>query len=183
MEHAGQLSPEAIEELLARRALALEQPPKPDPLENNVLHVVTFTLAGERYGIEAESVREIVCVDDFTPIPGAPPFVTGVVNLRGGIVAVVDLRILLALPARGLVDMPQAIIVGRDTAEFGILATEVQEFVAVRPEELLEPSASSAGIEKALLKGVSVDAMLLLDGRKLLTDPRLFVNESANAGA
>lgn len=180
---SGRLAPEAAAEVLARRARALERAPAPEPLADEAMHVVTFTLAGERYGIEAELVREIVRLNDFTPVPGAPPFVIGVINLRGEIVAVVDLRLLLAISAPGLVDLPRVIVVGRDAAEFGILATGVQQIVSLRSEDLLAPPEAIGRIGRELAKGVSRDALLLLDGRKLLADRRLFVNPSANAGA
>ena len=61
-------------------------------------HLVTFQLGNEEYGIEIASVQEIIRATDITPVPGAPAHVRGVINLRGKIIPVVDLRTRFALP-------------------------------------------------------------------------------------
>lgn len=180
---AAQFAPPAADELLARRARALEQPPAAESAPSEMLSIVTFKLAGEQYGIEAQSIREIVRVDDLTPLPGAPLFEPGVMNLRGKVIRVVDLRVLFEISARGLVDLPRAIVLGGETADFAILVSDVQEFASLPQAELREPSALFAGIPKELIKGVSPSGTLVFDGRKLSADPRLFFNKPANPGS
>lgn len=170
------LAPEAAAELLARRARELERSPPAEPPATELLHLVTFTLAAERYAIETDWVREIVRLADYTHLPGAPPFVTGVFNLRGEIIAIVDLRRLFATTAGGLADLPHVIVLGRDRAEFGILAVEVEQVAPARRDKLLEPSLSIPAVDRELVKGVTRDALIVLDGGRLLSDPRLYVN-------
>lgn len=176
-------SPEAAAELLARRARALERPLEPASLAGDFSNIVAFTLGAERYGIEMKWIRAVIRFTDLTPVPGAPAFVTGVINYRGEIVAVIDLRALFGIKAGGLVDMLNVIVVGSERAEFGILASRVLETLYVRGEELARsPLEALGGADGELIKGVARDALVVLDGRQLLTDRRLFVNECKNHG-
>ena len=86
--------------ILDERARRLAAPISDATIATEVLEVATFTLSGERYAIETRYVREIVALADFTPVPGGPSVLFGVVNLRGDVLAVFDLRSLLGL-ARG----------------------------------------------------------------------------------
>lgn len=181
IEHSERFSPQAAAELLARRARALEKPPPQEPPADELL-VVAFSLGQERYAIEAEWVREVVRLTDFTPVAGAPPMVSGVINHRGEIVAIVDLRMLFGTASQGLVDMLRVVLVGADKVEFGLLASRVVEFEALRPEELTRrPSELVGRISGDLVRGVTRDAVVVLDGRKLLSDPRLYAHKSSNA--
>src|SRR3546814_4484079 len=80
-----------------------------------------------RYAVETRYVREVTRFADFTTVPGAPNFVVGVTNLRGGVLVVFDLRKILGIPAPGLTDLSRVIVHGRERAEFGILADAVHE--------------------------------------------------------
>jgi purine-binding chemotaxis protein CheW len=183
IEHAQRPSPEVAADVLARRARALERAPEREPAATEVLNVVAFTLGQERYGIEMSWIREITRLPHLALVPGAPAFVAGVINYRGEIVAVFDLRTLLGTASRGLVDMLRVVVVGSERAEFGILASRVLQAETVRPEELSrKPLKSVAGVGGTLVMGVTRDALIVLDGRKLLSDPRLFVNECKSAG-
>lgn len=176
-------APEAAAELLARRAQALERPLERKLLAGDALNLVAFTLGREQYGIEMEWIREVVRFTDLTPVPGAPAFIAGVINYRGEIIAVFDLRELFGIKSNEVVDMLRVIVVGCERAEFGVLASRVLETVFVNGEELARTSLEAlSGAGGELVKGVARDALVVLDGQKLLSDPRLFVNECKNAG-
>jgi purine-binding chemotaxis protein CheW len=180
---AEQPSPEAAAELLARQARALEQPLEQGALAGECANVVAFTLGAERYGIEMEWIREIVRLTDLTPVPGAPALIAGVINYRGDIVTVVDLREIFGIKTSGLVDMLSVIVVGSERVEFGVLASRLLETLSVNDEELaVDPLEAVSGAGGALVKGITRDAVVVLDGQKLLTDRNLFVNECKDAG-
>jgi purine-binding chemotaxis protein CheW len=147
-----------------------------------LLEVVVFTLAGERYALETRHVREIRALEDLTPLPGAPVFLAGVTNLRGQILAVIDLRTFFGVPARGLTDRTRLIVLGDERAEFGVLADTVAEVVTLGPGEVREPPGSVAGVARAYLRGVTGDALIVLAGEVLLQDPRLFIDQGDDAG-
>ena len=99
------LSPEQAKAVLDERARALARVPPAAPKASEVLEIATFALANEHYGVETRYVREVVRLADYTPLPGAPAFLVGVLNLRGEILALIDLRTFFGVPARGLTDL------------------------------------------------------------------------------
>src|SRR6266446_5169387 len=111
-EQALQLSPERGQEVMDARALLLAQTPAGEAQTVATFEVIVFTLANERYAIETCHVREVIRFSDFTPLPGAPEFLVGVTNLRGHILAVVDLRKFFGVAARGLTDLSRVLVLG-----------------------------------------------------------------------
>jgi purine-binding chemotaxis protein CheW len=176
-EEALRLSRERARAVMDERARILARVPAAPPQAGDVLDVVTFALANERYGIEARYVREIVRLVDFTPVPGVPDFIIGLVNLRGEILVVVDLRRFLGVTAKGLTDLSRVIVLGSGHAEFGVLADEVHEVTTLRVDEAHEPPESVVGVGRAHLRGVTEHALILLNGAVLLNDARLFVDQ------
>ncbi len=94
-------SPAAAERLLQERARLLAQEP-PAPTSGEVLMVVEFTLGTEHYGIDSTLVREVYPLKEYTPLPGTPDFIMGIMNVRGQILSITDLCTLFALPLPGL---------------------------------------------------------------------------------
>jgi purine-binding chemotaxis protein CheW len=180
-EAGDRLTPERARALLEERARALARPPAATS-DAGVLHLVTFALANERYGIEARHVRAVARLSDYTPVPGAPDFLLGVMNLRGEVLAVVDLRKFLGAAVRGVSDLSRVLVLGADRAEFGILADEAHEVRPLAADAVLDPPASVAGIGREYLLGVTADALIILDGAVLLRDPRLFIDQGEEAG-
>jgi purine-binding chemotaxis protein CheW len=181
-EEALRLSPERAKAVLEERARALARAPAQAPAAGAVLEVATFTLASERYGLATAHVREVVRLTDYTPVPGAPAFLAGVVNLRGDILAVFDLRPFLGVAGGGVTGLSRAIVLGGARAEFGVLADAVHEVTTVPAVELLEPPASVTGAGREYLRGVTPDALIVLDGAVLLRDARLFIDQQEEAG-
>ncbi len=111
--------------ILKTRAKVLAREAEKEILDQEHLEVVEFILAYETYGIESANVREIYPLTEITPLPGTPPFVRGIVNIRGQILSVIDLKKFFELPEKGLSDLNKIIIVQDDNMEFGILADAV----------------------------------------------------------
>lgn len=98
-------------QILRARAKALAQPPKDEPEADTLLDVLEFRLAEERYAVEIRHVSEVHPLKELTPLPGTPAFVLGVVNVRGRILPVVDLKKFFELPDEGLTDLHRIILV------------------------------------------------------------------------
>jgi purine-binding chemotaxis protein CheW len=179
LAEAERTAPERARVILQDRARALARAPAPAPQAGEVLDVVVFILAGESYAVEAAYVREAVRLTDYTPVPGVPDFLVGVINLRGEIVAVIDLRKFFGMAARGVTDLSRVLVLGAGRAEFGILADAAHEVMALRKEAILEPPASLTGAGREYLRGVTEDALIVLDGATLLQDGRLFIDQKA----
>ena len=165
-------------EVLEARARQLARVPDEPPRAGEVLELVGFVLAGERYGIESRFVREVARLTRFTPVPGTPAFVLGVTNLRGEILALFDLRHLLGVVAEGLTDLGRIVVLGEHRREFGLLADAASEILYV-PGTSLAQTETAWG--RAYLRGVSPDGVIVLSGEALLSDPRLTIDAGQDA--
>src|SRR5690349_5748300 len=118
------LTQDEIKGVLRARARALAQQPIQES-EEGALDVLEFLLTYETYVIELSWVSETCPLTDLTPLPGTPPFVAGIINLRGQIMSVIDIRRFFDLPIKGLTNLNKVIILHNGEMEFGILADEV----------------------------------------------------------
>lgn len=175
-------SPEEKRKILRARARRLATTGKAEvTAPHSLLEVVEFVLGPEHYGIESCHIREIHPLSEFTPLPCTPPFVLGLVNVRGQILSIIDIKKLFDLPERGLTDLNKVIIVHANHMEVGILADAM---VGVRPiaqEELHPALPTLTGIRAEYLKGITKDPMMVLDAEKILSDEKILVNEVVNA--
>lgn len=172
---AHELTPERARAVTDERARLLARSPEP-VVAGETLEVVTFALAAERYAIETRYVREVVRVLDFTPVPGAGDVVLGVTNLRGEILSIVDLRKILGVSHARLTDLTQIIVMGTEAAEFGTVADRVHEIIGMPTIDLLPPFEPATADQGEHVRGITRDALVVLDGAALLRDPRLFVD-------
>lgn len=156
--------------LLEERAIQLARVPVAPPRPGEVLELVGFVLAGERYGIETRFVREVARLVRFTPVPGTPGFVLGVTNLRGEILALFDLRQLLGVDSPGVTDLGRIVVLGDQRREFGLLADAASEILYVPGAALAQSETVWA---RAYVRGVSPDGVIVLSGEALLIDPQL----------
>jgi purine-binding chemotaxis protein CheW len=164
-------------EVLRARARAAAGSARAGEAPEAVLEVLEFVLAGERYALETGCLREVTPLKDFTPLPGTPPFLLGIVHLRGRIISIVDLRKFFDLPAAGIGDLNKLLVLYSERMEFGVLADAVLGIRSL-PVTSIQPSLPTLeGIRSRYLKGVTGDGMAILDGTRLLEDPSLVVNE------
>lgn len=159
------------------RALALEPPQAVSSQE--LLEIVEFRLAAETYGVGAAYVREIHPLHEFTPLPGTPPFVFGIVNVRGRILSVVDLKKIFTLPEKGLGQLNKVIVLRDERMEFGILADEIHGARAIGKASIQPPPPTVGGLGAEYLLGVTGEGVVLLDAEKILGYEKLVVHQAA----
>lgn len=177
-EHVA-LPPNKLKAVLEARArvLAVEPPiPRGDGVE-----VLLFTLAREHYAIETAWVREVLVLRDLTPVPSAPAFVLGIVNVRGAIISVVGINQFFELPIQGLTDLSRVILLSNGEMEFGLLADLIEGVCFIDADDLQPPLPTLTGIRAKYLMGITRRRQVVLDGRKLLTDPAIVVSEEVEA--
>ena len=162
--------------LLKIRAIAMAKEPEHKTTALNMIEVVTFMLATENYGIESAFIKEVYPLKDFTPLPGVPSYILGIINVRGQILPVVDLKKFFNLPEKGLGELNKVIILRDDQMEFGILADVVHGTQSIEIEEIKVLPSTISGIREVYLKGVTKDNLIILNAEKLLTDKRIIVN-------
>lgn len=176
-----------ITEILEQRARALARVPPATPDAAEMWPVVLFTLAGEgggeRYAIGADCVREVLRVKEVTPVPGTPSWLLGLANLRGQMLAIFDPQQLFELPAPNSAEPMWVLVLGENQAEFGIRAEAVLGVVSLRKEAVLPRPDTLTGMAADYARGITADALILLEGQVLLRDPRLTIDLSDHEGA
>lgn len=138
-----------------------------------VLQWVTYHLDNETYGINVMQVQEVLRYTEIAPVPGAPDYVLGIINLRGNVVTVIDTRKRFGLPPEDTTDNTRIIIIETEHHVVGILVDSVAEVVYLRQSEI--ETAPSVGNEDSakFIQGVAQrgeELLILVDLNKLLTD-------------
>lgn len=168
--------PEQWQDILTRRARQLAEPPEQET-EIQLIEVVSFLLAYETYAIETAYVREVYPLKDLTPLPCTPPFVAGIVNVRGQVMSVIDMKQLFQLPVVGLTDHNKVVIISDGTMEFGILTDAILGVRHIPLPDIQHDLPTLSGMREAYLKGVTGERIVVLDGAKLLHSERIVVHE------
>lgn len=140
---------------------------------DSVLQFVTFRLDDEIYGINVMQVQEVLRVTEIAPVPGAPHYVLGIINLRGNVVTVIDTRERLGLEAKEVDESTRIVIIEADKMVVGILVDAVAEVVDLRTSEI--ESAPNVGNDESskYIQGVvsrEGELLILVDLNKLLDD-------------
>lgn len=168
--------PEESRRVLKARAQALAREPEQPPAADT-LALVEFLLAHETYAVESRHVREVYPLENLTPLPCTPAFVLGIVNLRGEILSVIDIRKFFDLPEKGLTDLNKVIVLQSDNMVVGILADAIVGFRGVPLSEVQPFLPTLTGIREKYLKGVTRERTVVLDAEKLLADEKIIVQE------
>jgi purine-binding chemotaxis protein CheW len=176
-DHAPQTRLAEKQQLLKARARELARNGEKEKPVGESIEVVEFLLAYEKYGIESSYIREIYPLRELTPVPCTPPFVLGIINVRGEIVSVIDMKKFFALPERGLTDLNKVIIVRDDKMEFGILADAILGVRSILREEIQASLPTLTGIRAEYLTGVTKEPLVLLDVAKMLSAKNLLVHD------
>ena len=115
---------------------------------------LTFTLNNEEYGIEILKVREIIGVMDITTVPQTPEFMKGVINLRGTVIPVVDLRLKFSMPEEEHTQETCVIVVETNSSQVGIMVDSVSEVLNIQNGEIEETPSFGQGIDTDFIMGL-----------------------------
>lgn len=174
MTHSGAIDPK---EILKARALLLAREPHSKAEPGDAMEVVVFRLADEQYAIESVRVREVYPIKELTPIPCTPPFVLGIINVRGQILTVIDLRRFFELPIKGLTDLNKVIILEHEGSELGVLADAILGVRLLCRQEIQPSPSTLTGIRGKYLVGVTDEQLIVLDAARIMEDPAIVVHE------
>jgi purine-binding chemotaxis protein CheW len=173
--------PEEKQKILRARARLLAAGGKEEVISpQSRFEVVEFVLGPEHYGIESNHISEIHPLREFTPLPCTPAFVLGLVNVRGQILSIINIKKLFDLPEKGLTDLNKVIIVRDHHMELGILADAILGVRFIAPEELRPSLPTLTGIRAEYLNGVTKDSLVVLDVERILADEKILVDEVVN---
>ncbi|GAL11621.1 positive regulator of CheA protein activity [Vibrio astriarenae] len=144
-----------------------------DQANDEVLQWVTFQLEEETYGINVMQVREVLRYTEIAPVPGAPSYVLGIINLRGNVVTVIDTRSRFGLMEGEVTDNTRIIVIESERQVIGILVDSVAEVVYLRSSEIDTTPSVGTDESSKFIQGVSNregNLLILVDLNKLLSD-------------
>ncbi len=144
-----------------------------DDNDDSIIQWVTFRLESEKYGIKVMQVQEVLRMTEIAPVPGAPHYVLGIINLRGNVVTVIDTRRRFGLQDVENDDETRIVIVEANNNVVGILVDSVAEVVDLKVSEI--ETAPNVGNDESskYIQGVSSrddELLILVDVNKLLSD-------------
>ena len=137
-----------------------------------LLQLVTFSIGEEEFGVDILSVQEIIRMMDITKVPRAPDFVEGVINLRGKVIPIIDLRRRFGLATRDHDKHTRIIVIEINNMIVGFVVDSVSEVLRIPASTVEPPPPVVAGLESEYISGVGKlhdRLLILLDLDKLLS--------------
>jgi len=138
--------------------------------ESQIQQLVTFRLGDEEYGVDILKVHEIDRMMDITEVPNAPPSIEGVINLRGKVIPVINLRKKFNLPDREADGRTKIVVVDIGTSA-GMIVDSVSEVLRISSDIIEPPPPMTTGVSSEYIRGVGKlkdRLLILLDIEKLL---------------
>lgn len=132
---------------------------------------LTFTVGEEYYGIEIVYVTEIIGIQDITEVPGLPDYIRGIINLRGKIIPVIEVRLRFGLMTQEYTDRTCIIVVDVNDLSVGLIIDSVSEVLNIMDENIVPPPDTKTGFHSNYVRGigkVNDSVKLLLDLSRLL---------------
>jgi purine-binding chemotaxis protein CheW len=163
--------------ILKERAARLKEPIDDLGVKGEVLHGIHFMLGDENSAVDLKYTNGVVPLKAYTQLPGAPDFILGIANVRGKILAVVDIKKLLNLPGKGITNLNRLIIAKYQSIEIGILADEIMGTVKIATDELSDDKSNIPGMENGYFRGVTKERIIVLDLKAFLQIDALIIND------
>lgn len=169
--------PKQIEEISGelpekRETIQKSELKKEEKKENEEIQLVGFILGNEHFGIPIDKIQEINRMSDITKVPNAPMYVEGVMNLRGAVLPVVNLRIKIGMPTIEYDSKSRIIIIEIEDMTIGFIVDEVREVLRINKSQLAPPPEISSNMDTDYITAVAK----LEDELVILIDPeRLFL--------
>ena len=199
-------SAEQQKAVLKARAKAMAQRPSPARDDLPELEIVEFRMAHETYGFESRFIREVYPLKEYCPVPCTPIYVLGLVNVRGQLLSVLDLKKFFGLASQELDNHNQTIILrydphtedapehdlpqhtthmasrkhgnaGSEVMEIGVLADALLDVRRLRRESLQTALPTLTGLRNEFLLGITPEGVIVLDAEKLLSSRNIIVYE------
>ncbi len=136
------------------------------------IQLVIFRLGAEEYAFDILMVQEIKRMTDITRVPHTPEYIKGVINLRGSVLPVLDLKIRMNLPETPITEDTRIIIIKMEKVLVGMLVDSVSEVVTLNSSEIELPQGNSGIVAENYVSGIGkIDQRLLI-----ILDPRFIVD-------
>jgi len=180
VEQGFKPSKEQKERILKQRAELLSKVTANSESDVERYDVLEFLMGNEKYAIESTHVSEVYPIQDLSPLPCTPRFVLGVINVRGQILCVIDLRAVFDLSVDAGAGVNKIIILRTAEMEVGVRADAILGVRSISEAEIYPAPATLTGPRAEFLKGVTDASVALLDVPKILSDKRIIVHEEVD---
>lgn len=165
--------PQALAGRLAQRAKLLRGRIGEGEPSGPQMSFLSISHGPQRYGIPIPDIIEVQPIIEYTPVPGAPQFIPGVIQWRGSVVSLIDLAKLFEIAKSGLIDEKVVVIIEAAGRRVGIMAGEVEELSTVTLDQVKAAPELPGGVPTEWVVGVHDENRLILKIDRLLQDPKL----------
>lgn len=141
------------------------------------IDTLEFALFNNNYALRASYASKVHYLREITRIPGAPPFVQGVINLRGDIISLVNLQSLLNIKERGLTELNRVVVISNGTNYFGLICDKIHGIAKRNISELSHSAANSSDKHSLYSEGIFCDNTILLNAEYLLNSPEIIITK------
>lgn len=167
------MNKEKEQEILKKRAVELAISLDEEKTNFETVEIVEFQLSDERYAIESTSVREVYSLKEFTQLPSIPKYILGVMNIRGEVITVVDLKNLFEIPKKELQTLQKVIVIEENNLVLGILVDNIVGVYLLNKSEIKQGVPTLTDIRSEFLLGVTKDQLVIIDAIKFINDIKL----------
>lgn len=140
--------------------------------DGSLLQLVTFNIENEEFGIDILKVQEIIRTMEITKVPRSPDFVEGVINLRGKVIPIIDLRTRFGMSSRPHDGQTRIIVIDLQQMIVGFVVDSVSEVLRIPSDTVVPPPSVVSGVDSEFMSGVGKledRLLILIDLDKLLT--------------
>lgn len=148
--------------------------------------IVSFRLADEEYGVEIMKAQEIIMIPQITRMPEVPDYICGLINLRGSVIPIIDIRKRFGLPAKENDEQARIIVVNVRNKTIGMVVDAVTEVLRISNSQIEPPPSGGAGIDHEYIRGIvkrDDKLIILLRIDEVLTAGALTTLKDATAAA
>lgn len=147
--------------------------PTPNGAVEGELQIVAFSLGSETYGVDIGQVREIIPIQKIVPVPRAPEFVEGIINLRGRVIPVLDLRKHFGFAKNEHAPEQRIVLTESNGESIGVIVDSVSSVLRISQDSIEPPASVITGNQIEYIKGIAkVDysLIILLDLTRIISD-------------
>jgi len=163
--------------ILKARAKQLAQERTHEEEDGESIEVTVFSVAKKLYAVELRYIEEVLPVGNITPLPGAPNYILGILNIRGRIVALNDLKPIFGLSDEAGGQPNHGVVVVDGEMELALAADELVGVTTLKQLHLIPPPPTMTPDQKLFIRGVTQNHLIVLDAAAMLASKALIVNQ------
>jgi len=162
--------------ILRRRAVQLARPLDKPAIPPGKQYVL-FEIAKQRFAFDIKYTDEVFQLKSILPVPETPPYVVGIISLRGALTTVIDLRHLFNLQENSVLGSDKAIIAKREDFQIALITDDVLGLEFIADDDIQPASIILSNIPRQYVSGITGDATIIINGESLLSVDALEVNQ------